>query len=181
MNHPLTMNGKTFTAPTRSTGRRSNVVKLDAVIAGSKSANCAVNDENGGKGGLTATVQVLLAELKRRRVFRAAGSYVVAAWLSAQVIDLLSDGFGAPEWLLQSFLVVAILGFPTYLMLAWVYDLTVSGSAVSGAPHRVRTRRARLDIAVIVTLAFVTGFLLLMQWQFSAPAIVTPQQLMPLS
>jgi hypothetical protein len=40
----------------------------------------------------------LFEELKRRKVFRVGLAYMVAAWLVAQVAELVADSFGAPAW-----------------------------------------------------------------------------------
>ena len=39
------------------------------------------------------------AELKRRNVIRAAGLYLVGAWLITQVASTILPMFGAPDWL----------------------------------------------------------------------------------
>ena len=39
----------------------------------------------------------LFAELQRRNVIRVAITYIVAAWVLLQVMELASDAFGAPE------------------------------------------------------------------------------------
>jgi len=36
-------------------------------------------------------------ELKRRNVFRVGIAYVIAAWLVAQVLQLIFDSFGTPD------------------------------------------------------------------------------------
>lgn len=69
----------------------------------------------------------LYLELRSRRVLRVAGSYVFTAWLCAQVLDLVCDGFGLPVWILQSYLLAVTLGLPVFLALAWVYQLTSEG------------------------------------------------------
>jgi len=45
-------------------------------------------------------------ELKRRNVVRVGLAYVVIGWLLAQVAELAFDTFGAPDWVLKSFLFV---------------------------------------------------------------------------
>ena len=47
-------------------------------------------------------------ELKRRNVFRVSVVYLIAAWLLAQVADLMLESFHAPEWVIQAILVVLI-------------------------------------------------------------------------
>jgi TolB-like protein len=69
----------------------------------------------------------LFNELKRRRVFRVAIGYAIAAWLVAQVADLVADNFLAPVWVMQMIITLLIVGLPISLILAWAFDLTADG------------------------------------------------------
>jgi TolB-like protein/Flp pilus assembly protein TadD len=69
----------------------------------------------------------LLAELKRRNVFRMAVLYVVGSWLNLQMGDLLFDLMGLPDWSLRIVLGILILGFPVALVVSWMYELTPEG------------------------------------------------------
>jgi len=51
------------------------------------------------------------AELKRRNVIRAAGLYLVGAWLLIQVSSTVLPMFGAPDWLPRSIVVLLAIGF----------------------------------------------------------------------
>ena len=66
-------------------------------------------------------------ELKRRKVFKVALGYVFIAWLVAQVLQLVFESFGTPEWAIKTVLVALAVGFPLALILAWVYEITSSG------------------------------------------------------
>jgi hypothetical protein len=66
-------------------------------------------------------------ELKNRRVYRVALGYAVAAWLVIQIAFTVLPTFHVPEGLLQALVVLAALGFPAALMLAWTFDVTPSG------------------------------------------------------
>jgi len=69
----------------------------------------------------------LLAELKRRRVFRALLGYAIVAFAVLQVAEPVIHGLQLPDWTL-SFVVVALgVGFPVLLVLAWVFDVSPSG------------------------------------------------------
>ncbi len=69
----------------------------------------------------------LLAELKRRRVFRALLGYAIVAFAVLQVAEPIMHGLQLPDWTL-SFVVVALgVGFPLVLVLAWVFDVSSSG------------------------------------------------------
>jgi hypothetical protein len=69
----------------------------------------------------------LLAELKRRNVLRAGALYAAAAWALAQGIAQLTPVVNAPAWVARWFLVAAVIGFPFWIALAWLYQLTPSG------------------------------------------------------
>jgi TolB-like protein len=69
----------------------------------------------------------LFNELKRRKVFRVAIGYVIAAWLVAQVADLVADNFLAPVWVMQMIITLLIVGLPISLLLSWAFDLTADG------------------------------------------------------
>ena len=69
----------------------------------------------------------LFGELKRRNVFRAALAYIFFAWLLLQIVDFALDAIGAPNWILQTLLVLAIAGLPAVVVTAWVYELTPEG------------------------------------------------------
>lgn len=51
-------------------------------------------------------------------------AYAVVAWLLVQVSDILLPIFGAPDWLLQSVVLLLAIGFPITLLLAWFYRVS---------------------------------------------------------
>lgn len=68
----------------------------------------------------------LWAELQRRRVVRATLYYAAAAWVLAQVLDLLLSAFDASHYM--RFVVAGlVLGLPIAAVLAWIFDFTPSG------------------------------------------------------
>jgi adenylate cyclase len=87
----------------------------------------------------------LLAELKRRRVFRVAGLYGVVAWIIAEVSSVVFPVLLLPEWTVSFVVILLILGFPIAMVLAWAYDIGPQGIertpplVADGAPRRVRT------------------------------------------
>jgi len=68
-----------------------------------------------------------LSELKRRKVYRVAIAYAVAAWLVAQVVTQIFPVFEVSQWALRSMIVLLIAGFPIALILAWAFDITPEG------------------------------------------------------
>ena len=66
-------------------------------------------------------------ELKRRNVIRAAGLYLVGAWLLTQVASTVLPMFGAPDWLPRSIVILLAIGFVPTLIFSWVFELTPQG------------------------------------------------------
>jgi hypothetical protein len=69
----------------------------------------------------------LFNELKRRKVFRVGIGYVLIAWLVAQVLQLLFESFGTPDWMIKTVLVLLAAGFPIAVFLAWAFEMTPEG------------------------------------------------------
>lgn len=65
-----------------------------------------------------------IRELRRRRVFRTAGFYVVGAWVLVQVFALAFQSFDIPNAALRYVWLAAIVGFPLALIFGWRYDIT---------------------------------------------------------
>ncbi len=68
-----------------------------------------------------------LQELRRRRVYRMAGFYVVSAWLVIQVADVFFPAWGLPETAVRFLIIATILCFPIALIFSWTFDITTSG------------------------------------------------------
>ena len=73
------------------------------------------------------------SELRRRGVVRAGGVYVAAAFVVLQLGEIVLPAFNAPDWVLQSLVIVVFLGLPVALAFSWVYDLTTEGLTRTGA------------------------------------------------
>ena len=89
------------------------------------------------------------AELRRRKVFRVAGVYLVAAWLVIQVADAVFEPLGLPAWALKLVIVLAALGFPLAGALAWAFDVTPQGIERTPAAARVASMPAGQAVAIL--------------------------------
>lgn len=69
----------------------------------------------------------LLAELRRRHVFRVAAAYVLAAWVILQVVDVVAPALGFPPVILRSLVWLSVTGLPVALVLAWIFEWTPEG------------------------------------------------------
>ena len=78
----------------------------------------------------------LFTELKRRKVFKVGLAYVLIAWLIAQVLQLVFESFGTPDWVIKTVLVLLAAGFPLALFLAWAFEMTPEGLKRDRDIHR---------------------------------------------
>ncbi len=69
----------------------------------------------------------LFQELKRRNVFKVAIAYIVVSWLVAQVLQLVFESFGTPDWVMKTVLVLMAMGLLFALFFAWAFELTPEG------------------------------------------------------
>ncbi len=69
----------------------------------------------------------LFGELRRRHVFRVAVAYAIAAWLVTQIAAIVVPALFLPAWMTRTVIVLAMLGFPLALVLAWAFELTPEG------------------------------------------------------
>jgi len=67
------------------------------------------------------------SELKRRNVYKVAVAYAVVGWLVIQVSSTVLPTFHAPEWVVQTLVVLVAIGFPIALVIACAYELTPEG------------------------------------------------------
>ena len=118
------------------------------------------------------------AELKRRNVYKVAVAYAVVGWLVIQISSTVLPTFHAPEWVVQTLVVLVALGFPIALVLAWAFELTPEGikRADEVAPDESITRKTgRKLVRITMALAVIAVGLFAFQWlrPKSAP---TPRQ-----
>src|SRR5438105_1496918 len=108
----------------------------------------------------------LLAELKRRRVFRTMVGYGIVAFALLQVAEPIMHGMHLPDVTLTFVMLALGLGFPVVVVLAWAFDVSASGIerhpfAASGV-HGLRGARLALVLAGIGLLAAAPG----LTWYF---------------
>jgi TolB-like protein len=108
----------------------------------------------------------LFSELRRRNVVRVGVAYVVAAWLALQVLDLVFENIGAPDWVMQSIMALVAIGFPLALVFAWAFELTPEGlkreSEVDRSASIDSGTGKKLDRLIIV---FLIGIVAVMGYQ----------------
>lgn len=115
-----------------------------------------------------AGLQDLLKELRRRRVFRAAGLYIVGAWVAVQVASLVFPAIDVPDSAIRYVWLAALVLFPLCLVFSWFYEVTPVG--IQRTPPRDRSESVdpslrRADIIVLGALGIVAAAI---AWQISA-------------
>jgi TolB-like protein/Tfp pilus assembly protein PilF len=107
-----------------------------------------------------ASLAELLAELKRRRVFRVMAGYGLFSFAVLQVIEPVLHAYDLPAWLLKAGVTLLAAGFPVALILSWIFDFTAEGVVrtprVIGSPRFSRGRVAAL-LAGVGLLAALPG------------------------
>src|SRR5262252_8551977 len=110
----------------------------------------------------------LLAELKRRNVYKVAVAYVVVAWLLIQAASILFPTFDAPPWAMKVLVALLVLGFPVALVLSWAFEITPEGIKLESEidPKKSITRKTGrkivgLTVAVAIVAAGLFSFQLL--------------------
>jgi TolB-like protein/Flp pilus assembly protein TadD len=106
----------------------------------------------------------LIAELKRRNVYRAAVFYAASAWLLVQVATQVFPFFHIAEWVVRWIVVAAVVGFPFLLAFAWFYEWTPEGlkreSDVAAAESITHHTGKKLDRWIIAVLGAAVVLLL---------------------
>lgn len=109
-------------------------------------------------------------ELKRRKVYRVAVTYIVVAGGIIQLASAVLPAWELPSWTLRLTVVLLLVGFPLALILAWAFDVTPQGIRTTptlppapgaGAGSRLRRRNIALLIGSGVLVSALAGFFLL--------------------
>ena len=99
-------------------------------------------------------------EVRRRKVYRVAAAYVIAAGFIIQISSAVFPAWELPNWAFRLVVVFLLIGFPISLILAWAYDITPQGIRATPAPRTHRRRNLIMLIAMGVIVSAVAGFFL---------------------
>lgn len=105
-----------------------------------------------------------LEELKRRNVTRVAVVYLIAGWLTMQVVDVMFPALNLPDWLMSAVAALLLIGFPFALIFAWAFEMTPEGikreKDVDRSQSITPQTGNQLNRAALIILAVAVGFLL---------------------
>jgi TolB-like protein/Tfp pilus assembly protein PilF len=100
-------------------------------------------------------------ELQRRKVYRVAAAYVVAAGFLIQIASAVFPAWELPNWSLRLVIALLLIGFPIALILAWAYDITAKGIQITPTTGTHRRRNLIFLIVAAVIVSASAGFFLL--------------------
>jgi len=101
-------------------------------------------------------------ELQRRKVYRVAAAYIIAAGFIIQIASAVFPAWELPNWSFRLVVVLLLIGFPIALILAWAYDVTAQGiQATPTTPGAHRRRNLALLVTAGVVVSLAAGFFLL--------------------
>ena len=103
-------------------------------------------------------------EVKRRKVYRVAVGYVIAAGAIIQLASASFPAWDLPNWALRVVIVLLLIGFPIALIFAWAFDITAQGIRATPDAAAPKTHRRRNVIMLVVTgviISAAAGFFLL--------------------
>src|SRR5436305_11785505 len=101
-------------------------------------------------------------ELQRRKVYRVAAAYIIAAGFIIQMGSAVFPAWELPNWSLRLVIALLLIGFPIALILAWAYDVTPQGiQATARVPAAHRRHNLILLVAAGAIISTAAGFFLL--------------------
>ena len=88
--------------------------------------------------------------------------YIVSSWLLAQVADLVLENIGAPDWVMQTIMLLLALGFPVAVLFSWAYEVTPEGikreSELDRSQSITHITGRKLDRAIVVVLVIALAY-----------------------
>src|SRR6187455_1929501 len=97
-------------------------------------------------------------ELQRRKVYRVAAAYIIAAGFIIQIGSAVFPAWELPNWTLRLVIVLFLIGFPIALILAWAYDVTPQGIQATPKAGRHRRRNVTLLVGAGAVISAAAGF-----------------------
>ena len=106
-----------------------------------------------------------LEEIQRRNVTKVALVYIIAGWLTMQVVDVMFPALNLPEWMISAVAAFILIGFPFALIFAWAFEMTPEGikreKDVDRDTSITPATGQKLNRTAMIILVAAVGFLLL--------------------
>ena len=97
---------------------------------------------------------------------------MVVAWLVAQVLQLVFESFGTPDWVMKTLLVLLATGMPFALFFAWAFEMTPEGlkreSEVDRSQSITPQTGKKLNATIFIVMALALGYFAVDKFYVSA-------------
>ncbi|TFH38240.1 MAG: hypothetical protein E4G95_04030 [Bacteroidia bacterium] len=108
-------------------------------------------------------------ELKRRKVVRVILGYLATAYIILELISIIAEPFGLPDWTIKLVFVLLCIGFIIAVFLSWIFDITPEGikkteNIDQKTPKSIQ-KRGHLNKLIIASLSIAVILLLLNQFR----------------
>jgi len=120
------------------------------------------------------------SELRRRNVYKVAVAYIVGGWALSQGVAQVFPVFNVPNWVIQLFVVIIVMGLPVALVLAWAFEITPQGikrTETADAMPQAGQQKKNAWIYIVVVGAIVSlGLFFLGRYTAGPAASAIPQK-----
>ena len=103
----------------------------------------------------------LIAELKRRNVFKVSVAYLALGWIVIQVTSTVAPALNLPPSVVPIAIWIGVIGFPFVVVFSWIFELTPEGlkreSEVDRSASITHVTGQRLDYIIIGLLVVAIG------------------------
>src|SRR5439155_24166725 len=79
---------------------------------------------------------------------------LIVAWLAVQAASIGFPAFDAPPWALRIFILIALLGFPIAVVMAWVFDITREGVKLDSQASGSKGLFAAAAVLIVLALGW---------------------------
>ncbi len=97
----------------------------------------------------------LWQEMRRRKMFRLMGLYVVGAWAVIEVAGMVFQAWDIPDSAIRYLFLAAVLCFPIALVFGWIFDIRKDGifrTRKAGPDEIVEAKLKKADYAILIAL-----------------------------
>jgi len=108
-------------------------------------------------------------ELKRRKVIRVIPVYAAAAFVLLELVDIIAEPFGLPDWTMKMVVFLLSVGFIISIILSWVYDITPEGVQKTKHANQVSSEAEQATpggwkvatyVSALIIIAFVVFYII---------------------
>ena len=105
-------------------------------------------------------------ELKRRKVIQVIPVYAASAFMVLELVDMITEPFGLPDWTFKLVLILLSVGFVIAVILSWIYDIHPEEGIVKTKPEdsvregKITTSSNGWKIASYLSFVVIAGLII---------------------